>query len=69
MIWETSEGHLTFMVNSSSGKNLFIKKMVSSLVSEILSELNPSRPNSGRREKNLVKFLFSHFFLVPQKVL
>ena len=26
---------------------------------------NPSRPNPGRREK--IKFLFSHFFVVPQK--
>ena len=30
---------------------------------------NPSRPNPGRREKNLVKFSFSHFFVVPQKVI
>ena len=28
--------------------------------------INPSRPNSGRREK--VKFLFSHFFVVPQLI-
>ena len=28
---------------------------------------NPSRPNSGRREKNELKLLFLHFFVVPQK--
>ena len=31
--------------------------------------LSPSRPDLGRREKINVNFLFSHFFLVPQKVL
>ena len=29
---------------------------------------DPSRPNPGRREK-LTQILFSHFFVVPQKVL
>ena len=31
--------------------------------------LNPSRPDPGRREKINLKFLFWHFFVVPQKVL
>ena len=31
-----------------------------------LSHFNPSRPNPGRREKKTVKFLFSHFFVVPR---
>ena len=31
----------------------------------IKSDLNPSRPNPGRREKIKLKFLFSHFFVVP----
>ena len=31
--------------------------------------VNPFHHNPGRREKNEVKFLFSHFFVVPQKVL
>ena len=31
--------------------------------------LNPSRPNPGRREKKLSYNLFSHFFVVPQKVI
>ena len=35
----------------------------------ILYDINPSRPNPGRREKKSLKFLFSHFFVVPQKVL
>ena len=30
---------------------------------------NPSCPDPGQREKINLKFLFSHFFLVPQKVL
>ena len=30
---------------------------------------NPSRPNPGQREIKQLKFLFSHFFAVPQKVL
>ena len=30
--------------------------------------VNPSRLNPGRREKNKLN-LFSHFFVVPQKVL
>ena len=30
---------------------------------------NPSRPNPGRREKSNWNFLFSHFFVVLQKVL
>ena len=30
--------------------------------------INPSRPNPGRREKNVLKFLFSHFFVLPPKV-
>ena len=28
---------------------------------------NPSRPNPGRREKNNLKVLFSHFFVVPHE--
>ena len=31
--------------------------------------LNPRRPNPGQREKLKSKFLFSHFFVVSQKVL
>ena len=31
--------------------------------------INPSRPDPERREKNQLKFLFSHFFVVPEKVL
>ena len=38
-------------------------------VGNSLSGFNPSRPNPGRREKKQVKFLFSHCFVVPQKVL
>ena len=34
-----------------------------------LLNLNPSCPNPGEREKFNLKFLFSHFFVVPQKVL
>ena len=30
---------------------------------------NPSRPDPGQREKINLKFLFSHVFVVPQKVL
>ena len=30
-------------------------------------QFNPSRPNPGRSKQ--VKFFFSHFFLVPQKIL
>ena len=30
---------------------------------------NPYRPDSGQIEKINLKFLFSHFFVVPQKVL
>ena len=29
--------------------------------------INPSRPDPGRREKINLKFLFSHFFVVPRK--
>ena len=32
-------------------------------------DINLSRPYPGRREKINFKFLFSHFFLVPQKVI
>ena len=38
-------------------------------INDILIFLNPLRPNPGRREKNQLKFLFSHVFVVPQKVL
>ena len=31
--------------------------------------VNPSRPDPGQRESIYFKFLFSHFFVVPQKVL
>ena len=31
--------------------------------------LNPSRPDLGRREKIILLILLSHFFVVPQKVL
>ena len=34
---------------------------------DFASNINPSCPNPGRREK--IKFLFSQFFVVPQKVL
>ena len=30
--------------------------------------INSSRPDPGRREKFNLKFLFSNFFVVPQKV-
>ena len=40
---------------------------VSTETVESILILCPSRPNPGRREK--IKFLFSHFFVVPQKVL
>ena len=30
---------------------------------------NPSRSDPGQKEKINFKFLFSHFFVVPQKVL
>ena len=33
------------------------------------AEVNPSHPDPGRREKISLKFLFSHFFVVLQKVL
>ena len=29
----------------------------------------PSRPDPGQREKSNLKFLFSHFFVMPQKVI
>ena len=35
----------------------------------LVNQVNPSPPNPGRREKIKVKFLSSHFFVVPQKVL
>ena len=31
-------------------------------------QLNPSRPGPGQREKLSLKFLFSHFFVVPQNI-
>ena len=31
--------------------------------------INSSRPDPGQREKINLNFLFSHFFVVPQKVL
>ena len=31
--------------------------------------VNPSRPNPGRRERLNLNFSFSYFFVVPQKVL
>ena len=39
------------------------------LISNFWFGFNSSRPNPGGREKNYVKFLFSHFFVVPQNVL
>ena len=51
-------------------KNQFVEHELQKkhLVVKKLSHINTSRPNPGRREKK-VKFLFSHFFVVPQKVL
>ena len=34
-----------------------------------IAKVNPSRPDLRQREKFNLKFLFSHFFVVPQKVL
>ena len=34
---------------------------------DVINDLNPLRPNPGRREKNQLKFSFSHFFVVLQK--
>ena len=31
-------------------------------------DFNPTRHNPGQRQKINLKFLFSHFFVVPQKV-
>ena len=36
---------------------------------ESARDVNPSRPDAGRREKSKLKVIFSHFFVVPQKVL
>ena len=36
---------------------------------ESARDVNPSRPDTGRREKSKLKVIFSHFFVVPQKVL
>ena len=33
-----------------------------------ITGFNPSRPDLGQREKINLKFLFSHFFVVPQKI-
>ena len=32
-------------------------------------QINPFRPDPWTKRKNSLKFLFSHFFMVPQKVL
>ena len=42
-------------------------RIFSIIKQQIQALVNPSRPNLGRREK--IKFLFSRFFVVPQKVL
>ena len=34
--------------------------------SNTLSSLHPSRPDPGRRKKINLKYLFSHFFVMPQ---
>ena len=39
------------------------------IIVKILRAVNPSRPNPGRREKINLKFLFSHFVVIHQKVL
>ena len=48
---------------------MLIKGFSNRLSAGFLSEVNPSRPNPGLREKINLNFYFPHFFVVPQKVL
>ena len=48
---------------------LLIMAHVFNSLSKKYVNFNPSRPNYGRREKFKFNFSFSHFFVVPQKVL
>ena len=48
---------------------IFLKTDISYLLILSVSGFSPSCPDPGRREENKLKFLFSHYFVVPQKVL
>ena len=51
----------------SFNNNIICKQKDGVSMGSSLGPIIPSRPNSRRSEK--IKFLFSHFFVVPQKVL
>ena len=44
----------------------FLEKLCSKIF--ILLYFNPFHPVSGQKERHNLKFLFSHLFVVPQKV-
>ena len=51
-----------------SSQNLFLSEIVKIFLFVTSSNSDPSLPDPGGTEKNNLNF-FSHFFVVPQKVL
>ena len=57
-----------FVIQNLAKESYFILVKEQCPIAYIVEFFNPSRPNPRKREKNQVKFLFSHFFVVLQKV-